>query len=216
MNAPAIESGKRQVAAPETQRPRTANVLLAGVGGRGVLVASEVLAFAAVSDGLEAKQSEVHGVAQRGGSVVSHVRFGQTVHSPLIPCGDADLLYGGEPLEALRYAHYVRPGGTFFMDDRVIKPIQLPDEPDQIYPQGIAEFLRGKGYEIVPIPAFQAATELGEPRCANIVLLGALSTRLGLSDAAWQASLQKRLPAKIVELNRRAFARGRELAGAPG
>jgi indolepyruvate ferredoxin oxidoreductase beta subunit len=88
------------------------NVLLAGVGGQGVLVASETLALAALADGVEVKQSEVHGVAQRGGSVASHVRFGPRVFSPLIPCGEADVLYAGERLEALRYAHYVKPGGA--------------------------------------------------------------------------------------------------------
>ena len=198
--------GKR--ANPATE---TTNILMAGVGGQGVLVASETLALAALADGLEVKQSEVHGVAQRGGSVVSHVRFGPRVRSPLIRCGDADLLFAAERLEALRYAHHVKPGGTFVMDDRAIQPIHLPDEPEQPYPENVPEFLRGEAYEVHVIPALQTAIELGDQRCANIVLLGALASCLELDDASWEAALEKRMKPKILDLNRRAFAMGRNL-----
>jgi indolepyruvate ferredoxin oxidoreductase beta subunit len=193
---------------------QTTNVLMAGVGGQGVLLASEALALAALADGMEAKQSEVHGVAQRGGSVVSHVRFGQRVYSPLIRCGEADVLYAAERLEALRYAHYLRPRGRIVLNDHVLKPIQLPDEPEQAYPEAIPEFLRGKGYEVDLIPALEIALELGEKRCANVVLLGALSTRLDLSDQAWRSGLEKRVPERILTLNLEAFARGRGLVSA--
>jgi indolepyruvate ferredoxin oxidoreductase beta subunit len=186
--------------------------MMAGVGGQGVLIASEALALAALADGLQAKQSEVHGVAQRGGSVVSHVRFGPTVHSPLIPCGEVDLLFAIERLEALRYAHYVKPGSRIVMDDRPIKPIQLPDAPEQSYPEDVPDFLRGKGCEVHVIAALQAALDLGEKRCANVVLLGALSTHLTLRRAAWETALKKRFPPKILDLNLRAFAAGRRLA----
>lgn len=187
----------------------TTNVLMAGVGGQGVLLASEILALAALAEGLEAKQSEVHGVAQRGGSVVSHVRFGSKVHSPLIRCGEVDVLYGGERLEALRHAHYVKPGGLFVMDDRVVRPVRMPGEPERPYPEGVPAFLRGKGYEVIVIPALEIAVELGEQRCANVVLLGALAARFDLSDEAWDSALERRLPRKILDLNRAAFARGR-------
>ncbi len=190
----------------------TTNVLMAGVGGQGVLLTSEALALAALATGLEAKQSEVHGVAQRGGSVVSHVRFGDHVHSPLIRCGHVDYLYAVERLEALRYAHYLKPGGTVFMDDRAIKPIQLPDEAEKPYPEGVAEFLRGKGYSVWVIPALDTAMSLGEIRCANVILLGALSTRLSLPDTAWGGALEERFPAAAHELNARAFAEGKRLA----
>lgn len=192
----------------------TINVLMAGVGGQGVLIASEALALAAMSDGLQAKQSEVHGVAQRGGSVVSHVRFGNRVHSPLIKCGDVDALYALEQLEALRYAHYVRPGGAIVMNDQAVKPIRMPDEPELEYPSNAATFLREKGFEVRMIPALQTAVDLGDKRCANVVLLGALASRLPLSDAAWQSALSERFPAAVVALNRRAFERGGELSPA--
>jgi indolepyruvate ferredoxin oxidoreductase beta subunit len=190
----------------------TTNVLMAGVGGQGVLVASETLALAALADGLEAKQSEVHGVAQRGGSVVSHVRFGARVHAPLITCGDADFLCAAERLEAARYAHYLKSGGAVLMDDRAIKPLQLPDEPERPYPENVDQFLRSRGHDVQVIPALQTAVDLGEQRCANVILLGALASRLDLSEEAWQEALERRLPAKVLELNRRAFAAGRELA----
>ena len=190
----------------------TTNVLMAGVGGQGVLLTSEALALAALAAGFEAKQSEVHGVAQRGGSVVSHVRFGANVRSPLIRCGQVDFLYAIERLEALRYAHYLKPGGTVFMDDRAIKPIQLPDTAEKPYPEGVAEFLRGKEYSVNVIPALDTAISLGEMRCANVVLLGALSSRLSLPDAAWDGALQERFPTAAQELNTRAFAEGKRLA----
>jgi len=185
---------------------------MAGVGGQGVLLASETLAMAALADGLEAKQSEVHGVAQRGGSVVSHVRFGARVHSPLIRSGELDFLYAMERLEALRYAHYLKPGGAVVMDDRVIRPIQLPGEAEKPYPDGVAEFLGGKGYDVYVIPALDTAVSLGDKRCANVVLLGALSRQFSLSDDAWTRAIEGRFPPKARDLNLRAFADGRRLA----
>ena len=190
----------------------TVNVLMTGVGGQGVLLASETLALAGMADGLHVKQSEVHGVAQRGGSVVSHVRLGPHVYSPLIRCGDVDALCAAERLEALRYAHYVKPGGLVVMDDRAIKPIQLTDEPERPYPENVPEFLRSKGYEVWVVPALETAIELGDKRCANVVLLGALSTHLQLSGDSWQTALHQRFPEKILDLNLRAFARGQDPA----
>jgi indolepyruvate ferredoxin oxidoreductase beta subunit len=185
---------------------------MAGVGGQGVLLVSETLALAAMTEGLMVKQSEVHGVAQRGGSVASHVRFGPRVASPLIRCGEADVLYAGERLEALRYAHYVRPGGAVVMDDRAIRPVQLPGAAETTYPEGVPAFLQGKGYDVLAVGAVGAAVELGEKRCANVVLLGAVSTRLPLSDESWKTALEQRLPAKILDLNLKAFETGRRLA----
>ena len=196
---------------PRTDEKAT-NILMAGVGGQGVLLASETLAYAALAEGLEAKQSEVHGVAQRGGSVVSHVRFGSRVHSPLIRCGEVDVMYAGEQLEALRYAHYLKPGGTVVMSDATLKPIKFPGDAEQDYPEGVPEFLRGKGYEVVVIPALTTAVDLGDKRCANVVLLGASSTFLALGPDAWRKAIEKRFPAKILDLNLRAFAAGQQCA----
>jgi indolepyruvate ferredoxin oxidoreductase beta subunit len=193
-------------------KAETTNVLLAGVGGQGTLVASETLALAALEAGLKAKQSEVHGVAQRGGSVVSHVRFGEHVYSPLIRCGEVDVLYASERLEALRYAHYLKSGGSVVMDNRAIKPIQMPGAAETPYPDDVAAFLRDKGCEVRVVPAIDAAIELGDKRCANVVLLGALADRLPLSEESWQTALKRRFPEKILDLNMRAFAQGRRFA----
>jgi indolepyruvate ferredoxin oxidoreductase beta subunit len=196
----------------ETKREKGNNVLMAGVGGQGVLAASETLALAALAEGLEAKQSEVHGVAQRGGSVVSHVRFGPRVYSPLIPCGEVDLLFAGEQLEALRYAHYLRSGGTLVMSDQTIEPIRFPGAAEQRYPEGVAAFLRGKGYGVIVVPALRAAVELGDKRCANMVLLGALSTLLRLGSDSWRTAIERRFTAEKRALNLRAFDAGRRHA----
>jgi indolepyruvate ferredoxin oxidoreductase beta subunit len=187
---------------------KTTGVLMAGVGGQGVLLASETLGLAALAEGLDVKQSEVHGVAQRGGSVVSHVRFGERVHSPLIRCGEADVLYAGEQLEALRYAHHLKPGGRIVMDDRVIQPIRLAaDAPP--YPEKVSEFLHGKGYRVTVCPALDLVVELGEKRCANVILLGLLSKQLELLYESWRTALEKRFPEQYLDLNRRAFETGR-------
>lgn len=191
---------------------RTTDVLMAGVGGQGVLLVSETLALAALAEGLEAKQSEVHGVAQRGGSVVSHVRFGERVHSPLVRCGELDILFACERLEALRYAHYLKPGGAIFMDDRAIKPIRMPGMGETPYPEGVADFLKGKGYDVHVIAALEAAVELGDKRCANVVLLGALSLHTKLKDQSWRRAIEERFPERAVELNIKAFSVGKRLA----
>jgi len=201
-------------ASENTPRREATNILLTGVGGQGVLAASETLALAALAEGLEVKQSEVHGVAQRGGSVVSHVRFGSRVHSPLIRCGEVDLLYAGEQLEALRHAHYLKSGGTVLMSDQTIKPVRFPGEAEKNYPQGVAEFLRGKGYEVIVVPALQAAVDLGDKRCASIVLLGALGGLVDLRPESWSAGIDRRFPPALRDLNRRAFAEGRSFADA--
>ncbi len=200
-----------------TRKPRsTTNVLMAGVGGQGVLVASETLALAALAEGLEVKQSEVHGVAQRGGSVVSHVRFGARVHSPLVRCGEADVLCAAEQLEALRYAHYLRPGGLIVMDLRILEPIRLSDEPAQPYPGDVVGFLRGKRYEVLEHPACETAAELGDRRCANVVLLGLLSTRLPLGFESWRRALTQRFPEDKLALNLQAFEAGRATTAGVG
>jgi len=198
------------MSAAEKTHAKTTNVLMSGVGGQGVLAASETLALAAMAEGLQVKQSEVHGVAQRGGSVVSHVRFGSHVFSPLIRCGEVEVLYAGEQLEALRYAHYVKPGGTLVCSDQTLEPIRIPGM-EKPYPQGVPQFLEDQGYDVMVVPALQTAVELGNKRCANVVLLGALAECLQLSDASWEAALTERFPEKILELNLRAFAAGRRL-----
>jgi indolepyruvate ferredoxin oxidoreductase beta subunit len=189
------------------------NVLISGVGGQGVILSSELLALAALAAGLDVKQGEFHGVAQRGGAVFSHVRFGEKVHSPLAPRGQVDFLLALERLEALRYAHFVKPGGTVFVNDHKVEPIRVGDL--RPYPDEAEGFLGQKGFEVVEVGATQKAIELGNYRAANVILLGALATRLEIPEELWSETLEERIPPRLLELNRKAFLAGGELVGTP-
>lgn len=184
----------------------THNLLFAGVGGQGVVLASEVLALVAAAEGLDVKQGEVHGAAQRGGAVVSHIRFGERVHSPLNMRGKADLLAAFEKLEAVRHAHYVRPGGVVIVNDHRVEPtylnttVQYPDDP--------VGFLKSKNYRVITLNATQVARELGNERVASLYILGAVSQFLPLKAESWDKVLRERIPPKLLELNQQAFARG--------
>jgi indolepyruvate ferredoxin oxidoreductase beta subunit len=149
------------------------NIIFAGVGGQGVLTASEVLARAALHEGLECKKSEVHGMAQRGGSVISHVRVGETVHSPVIPEGGADFLVAFEKLEGLRFAHYLRPGGKVILNQLELYPMNAPAASG--YPSDIEERLAALDLHVVMTPGQELAAGAGDIRSAGSVLLGALS-----------------------------------------
>ena len=186
------------------------NVLVAGVGGQGVILSSEILALAALADGRDVKQGEFHGVAQRGGAVFSHVRFGDRVHSPLAPLGQVDYLLALERLEALRYAHFVRPAGKFIVNDHKVEPVRMADI--RPYPDEGVDFLGQKGFNVILVPATAKAIELGNYRAANVILLGALAAHLDIPQAVWDKTLGGRIPAKLLDLNRKAFAVGQELA----
>jgi indolepyruvate ferredoxin oxidoreductase beta subunit len=185
------------------------NVLIAGVGGQGAVLASELLALAAIAAGHDVKQGEFHGVAQRGGAVFSHVRFGERVYSPMAPRGAVDYLLALEKLEALRYAHFVKPGGTIIVNDHKVEPIRVADQ--RPYPDEAIDFLEGKGFNVVVVKATERAVELGNHRAANVVLLGALSESLDIPQETWESTLRERIPEKLLALNQQAFAAGRQL-----
>jgi indolepyruvate ferredoxin oxidoreductase beta subunit len=182
-------------------------VLIAGVGGQGAILASELLAMAAMATGHDVKQGEFHGVAQRGGSVFSHVRFGERVHSPMAPRGSVDYLLALEQLEALRYAHFAKPGGTVLVNEHRVEPIRVADE--RPYPEDPTGFLEQHGFRVLVLDATGMAMELGNHRAANAVMLGALAEFLDLPVDAWERTLEQRIPGRLLELNRRAFAAGR-------
>jgi len=186
------------------------NVLIAGVGGQGAILSSELLALAAIAAGQDVKQGEFHGVAQRGGAVFSHVRFGDKVHSPMARRESVDFMLALEKLEALRYAHFVKPGGTIIVNDHKIEPVSTADHRD--YPDDAIEFLESKGFKVIVIEATQIAIDLGNHRAANVVLLGALAELLEIPDEVWNETLTKRIPEKFRDLNREAFSTGREFA----
>ena len=183
------------------------NVLIAGVGGQGAVLASELMALAAMAAGHDVKQGEFHGVAQRGGSVFSHVRFGDHVYSPMAPLGSVHYLVALEKLEALRYAHFVRPGGTMLVNDYEVAPLRIGDA--RPYPSDAIEFLQSKGFVVQVVDATRTAMELGNHKAANVLLLGALAAQLDIPIEVWDETLKRRIPSQLLTLNQQAFAAGR-------
>lgn len=193
---------------------RTRDVLVVGVGGQGVLLASDVLGAVCLRRGLDVKKSEVKGMAQRGGAVVSFVRYGEAVFSPLVERGRADLLVSFEWAEALRWAPYVKPGGLVVVDLVQILPpaAQLDHRSWQAaYPPLEVERLRQGGWDVRPYEASRQAAVLGDVRMANLVLLGAVSRELEFTVEEWEAAIREVVPRKAVEPNLRAFHAGRDL-----
>ncbi len=184
------------------------NILFSGVGGQGILTSSRVLALAAVDAGLDVKMSEVHGMAQRGGNVDTHVRIGKEVPSSLIPRGGAHFLVSFEKLEALRYLDYLRPDGTAFACPQEIPPLTQNLRKNQGYVQDIDQILKNKAPELVWVDAVTIAKEVGDHRMVNIIMLGALSHRLPMSADNWEAAIRERFPKKIQEACLEAFKRG--------
>jgi len=183
---------------------KTTNVFIAGVGGQGILLASEILSDVALAKGLDVKKSEVHGMAQRGGSVVSHVRFGDEVHSPVITAGEADLLVSFEKMEALRWVQAVAPGGKVIVNTQEIVP-----SGQEVYPKDIDSQMDQRAPGTLRIDALALAKEAGHIRAVNVVMLGAISHFLDFSEDEWKAAIEARVPKKTIEINTKAFELGR-------
>jgi indolepyruvate ferredoxin oxidoreductase beta subunit len=196
-------------------RARAGNVFLAGVGGQGILLASEVLCEAFLLSGYDVKKSEVHGMAQRGGAVTTHLRYGEKVRSPLIEPGTADLLIAFEKMEALRFAHYLSPAGAALVNAQEILPPSVATGKER-YPERIEDRLREFTPNLFVVDALAAALSLHEVRAVNIVMVGAASRFLPLPEAACVDALRAALPAKIVEVNVKAFRAGRGLLPVAG
>lgn len=186
------------------------SLMFAGVGGQGSLLIAELTSMAAAHAGYDVKQTEVHGVSQRGGSVETHVRFGQKVYSPVLTPGEADAVVGLEKLEALRFAHYVHPEeGTILVNDYEIIPGSVAGAAET-YPHETIRFLSDKGFNLVTLPASQMARDLGDGRMANVIMVGALSTMMPIPEASWDKVLRLRLPPRYLEGNLQAFAAGQQ------
>jgi indolepyruvate ferredoxin oxidoreductase beta subunit len=184
------------------------NVLIVGVGGQGVLLASAILSEVALQSGSEVKKSEVHGMSQRGGVVSSHVRFGPKVYSPLIPNGQADVILAFERAEALRWAHELKPDGFMIVNDyKLIPPIAI--DPKYVYPEDAIDRLEARVENLLVVDAAQISEELGNPRLANTVLLGALSKTQDIDETVWKEVISRRVPKGTADLNLKAFAAGR-------
>jgi len=187
------------------------NIAIAGVGGQGIILASDIVAQAALCAGHDVKKNEVHGMAQRGGSVVSEIRFGDRVYSPIIPDGEVDALVSLELLEGLRHVPRVRPEGLVIANElRVLPSVRPPGAPE--YPADVEARLRRAVKRLNLIPAAELAERAGNARAANTVLLGALSRHLDLPAEAWQSALESCLRPRLLEVNRQAFELGRKAA----
>ncbi|MCE5312068.1 MAG: indolepyruvate oxidoreductase subunit beta [Nitrospiraceae bacterium] len=189
----------------------TTSVFFAGVGGQGIVLGSKILANTAFSAGCMVKECELHGMAQRGGSVVSHVRFGEEAHSPLIPQGSADFLVVMEELEGLRYTCYLKPGATVVLNTKKIIPSTVT-EGNASYPDDVPLLFKNMGYRVVSIDAAEIAKQLGNPKGENIVLIGALSAMLNFDENIWTDIIRQSVPQKTIEQNLDSFRRGREFA----
>jgi len=190
----------------------TTNILLCGVGGQGTLLASNLLAECAMEAGFDVKKSEIHGMAQRGGSVVSHVRFGERICSPIIRKGECDILLAFEELEALRWTEYLKPGGLVISNAQNILPMSV-SAGNSKYPTGITEKLASCSADVTSVDAIGKARELGNQKCLNVVLLGVLARRINeIKPEIWPEMIKKMVPARLQELNLKAFKTGWNLA----
>lgn len=185
----------------------TKSILLVGVGGQGTILASKILSEGLARKGYDVKMSEIHGMSQRGGSVTTHVRYGTHVASPIVPEGEADVLVAFEKVEAARWIQYLKKGGTLVVNNFEIYSLPVLTGT-ALYPDGVIEKLKA---EVPNTKAFNAAAiagELGNIKAQNVVLLGALVKAMGLEEIDWKSIITELVPAKLLDLNLRAFEAG--------
>lgn len=183
------------------------NVLLVGVGGQGTILASKILTHAAIAQGYEVKMSEIHGMAQRGGSVVTQVRMGKDVYSPVIEPGEADYIVAFEQLEAYRWAHFLKEDGVLIVNSQKIAPLPVLIGA-ATYPENILVDLKDRVGRFIELDGLKLASDAGNAKATNVVLMGVLSTYMEFPEDSWKEALVARIPAKLLELNEKAFALG--------
>jgi indolepyruvate ferredoxin oxidoreductase beta subunit len=188
----------------------TTSVVLAGVGGQGILLASEIVAQTAVAAGFDVKTNEVHGMAQRGGSVIAQIRFGEKVFSPLVPKGTACVLGSLERMEGLRYIDYLADDGVAVISDQVIVPVTASTGQTR-YPDIDEKLLSQFFPNLVYLKAIEMAPAIGNVLTANIVLLGTLSKYLDLPVSAWETAIKRSVKEQHIDINLKAFQRGRDV-----
>ena len=184
----------------------TKNIMIVGVGGQGTLLTSRILGGMTRAAGLDVKLSEVHGMAQRGGSVVTFVRFGESVKEPVVEEGEADILIAFERLEAMRYAHYLKKDGVMIVNDQRMDPMTVVVGLAE-YPENIIETLKEK-HDVVVVDAQKMALEIGNARVFNTIIIGVAAKRMDFEKEAWLKVIEETVPAKTVELNKQAFEAG--------
>lgn len=187
----------------------TKSIILSGVGGQGTILASKLLTLGLMEAGYDVKMSEIHGMSQRGGSVTSHIRYGENVYSPVIERGDADLLISFEKMEALRYLEYLKPDGKVLVNDFEIKPLSVLSTKAE-YSQDIIDELSTKADTII-MDAAGKAEELGNSRVMNVILLGAIVKLMDLSDTDWDRIIEDNVKSNFIDINKKALELGKEL-----
>ena len=187
---------------------QTKNVMIVGVGGQGSLLASKLLGRLLVSQGYDVKVSEVHGMSQRGGSVVTYVRYGDHVASPVIDKGEADFIVSFELLEAARWLEYLKPDGQIVTSTQQIDPMPVIMGA-AAYPENLVEKMRATGAKVDAMDCLALAEQAGSSKAVNLVLMGRLSHYFDMPEEAWQQAMESVVPPKFLELNKRAFALGK-------
>lgn len=187
----------------------TKNIMIVGVGGQGSLLASKLLGRLLLTRGYDIKVSEVHGMSQRGGSVVTYVRFGEKVYSPVIDKGEADFIVSFEMLEGARWTEFLKPGGKMVVNTQKINPMPVIIGAAE-YPEALEEKIRSAGIDLDAFDALSLAEKAGSAKAVNIVLMGKLSKYFDFSEAEWMHAIEESVPAKFLELNKKAFLLGRE------
>ncbi|MGQ9464927.1 MAG: indolepyruvate oxidoreductase subunit beta [bacterium] len=185
---------------------KTTDIIICGVGGQGILLASDILCTAAFLDGFDVKKSEIHGMAQRGGSVVTHVRFGPKVYSPLVEEGRADFILAFEKLEALRYSYFLKKRGVVLVNDFELPPMSVLTG-EKKYPENVIDVLK-QNSDVFLLPAQKIALTLGNVRAVNVVLLGSLARFLSFPKEIWFNAIKENVRPQYVDLNIRAFEAG--------
>jgi indolepyruvate ferredoxin oxidoreductase beta subunit len=185
------------------------NILFCGVGGQGILLASELTTSALLSTGMDVKKSEVHGMAQRGGSVEAHLRYGKKVYSPLIEAGTADLLVALEIMESLRYLPFLHKDSKVIVNTQKIMPPAVATGKTT-YPENILKELTDRGLTVIPVDGFGIAKKAGNVKAANVALIGALSTLLPIPEETFIEIIKQQVPARFLEVNLTVFAEGRK------
>ncbi len=186
-------------------------IMIVGVGGQGTLLASRILGNVLISSGKQVKVSEVHGMSQRGGSVVTYIKYGDEVYSPVIEKGQADIIISFELLEAARWMSYLKEGGELITNTQRISPMPVITGA-QSYPENIEDKIRAAGVKLTAVDALAAAEKAGSSRSVNVVLMGVLSKLHNAFDKElWEKAVEQCVPQKVLEINQKAFALGREL-----
>ena len=186
---------------------QTKSVMIVGVGGQGTLLASRLLGAALLNSGFEVKVSEVHGMSQRGGSVVTYVKYGDEVSSPIVGPGEADLILAFEQLEAARWLPYLKTDGNIIANTQKIDPMPVVIGT-AVYPDGVLEAIEKTGVKLTSIDALSLAVEAGSPKAVNVVLIGVMASKMDLPKETWLDAIKQTVPEKFLEMNLKAFELG--------